>query len=40
MIRIDGERLLADLKKLAEFGKVGTGVNRPAFSSADLEARA
>ena len=40
MIRIDGRRLLADMRKLAEFGKVGTGVNRPAFSAADMEARA
>ena len=40
MIRIDRRRLLADLRKLAEFGKVGTGVNRPAFSAADMEARA
>ena len=40
MIRIDGRRLLADMRTLAEFGKVGTGVNRPAFSAADMEARA
>ena len=40
MIRIDGRRLLADMRKLAEFGKVGTGGNRPAFSAADMEARA
>lgn len=40
MIRIDRRRLLADMRKLAEFGKVGTGVDRPAFSSADMEARA
>ena len=31
--------MLADLRALAEFGKVGTGVNRPAFSDADLAAR-
>ncbi len=40
MIRIDRRRLLADMHKLAEFGKVGTGVDRPAFSAADIEARA
>ena len=40
MIRIDRRRLLADMRKLAEFGKVGTGVDRPAFSAADMEARA
>ncbi len=40
MIRIDRRRLLADMRKLAEFGKIGTGVNRPAFSAADMEARA
>jgi N-carbamoyl-L-amino-acid hydrolase len=39
MIRIDRRRLLADMRKLAEFGKVGTGVNRPAFSAADMAAR-
>ena len=39
MIKIDLRRLIADLRKLAEFGKVGTGVNRPAFSAADMEAR-
>lgn len=40
MIRIDRQRLLADMRKLAEFGKIGTGVDRPAFSAADIEARA
>lgn len=40
MIQIDRRRLLADLRKLAEFGKFGTGVDRPAFSAADMEARA
>ncbi|HVL35890.1 MAG TPA: M20 family metallo-hydrolase [Burkholderiales bacterium] len=40
MARIDGQRLLADLRALAQFGKAGTGVNRVSFSSADLEARA
>ena len=40
MIRIDRRRLLADMRTLAKFGKVGTGVDRPAFSAADMEARA
>jgi len=39
MIEIDGDRLLDDLRALAAFGKAGTGVDRIAFSGADLEAR-
>ncbi|MGE3932741.1 MAG: hydantoinase/carbamoylase family amidase [Rhodospirillaceae bacterium] len=39
MIEIDGDRLLADLRRLAQFGKVGTGVNRPAFTADDVAAR-
>lgn len=39
MLAINEDRMLADLRALAEFGKVGTGVNRPAFSDADIEAR-
>lgn len=39
MIQIDSQRLLADLRKLATFGRVGTGVDRPAFSEADIAAR-
>lgn len=39
MIKIDRSRLMADMRKLAEFGKVGTGVHRTAFSAADIEAR-
>ena len=39
MIQIDRRRLLADMRKLAEFGKIGSGVDRPAFSAADMEAR-
>ncbi|MGQ0654829.1 MAG: hydantoinase/carbamoylase family amidase [Betaproteobacteria bacterium] len=39
MIHIDSQRLLADLRKLATFGGVGTGVDRPAFSAADIAAR-
>jgi N-carbamoyl-L-amino-acid hydrolase len=37
--QINPQRLLADLRQLATFGKVGTGVDRPAFSDADLAAR-
>ena len=41
MKRIDGERLLADLRKLATFGATHDGgVSRPSFSPADLAARA
>ena len=39
MLALNEERLLADLRALAEFGKVGSGVNRPAFGEADLAAR-
>ena len=39
MTRINGKRLIADLRRLAEFGQVGSGVNRVSFSSADLESR-
>ena len=39
MIQIDPQRLLADLRKLATFGRVGTGVDRPAYSEADIAAR-
>ncbi len=39
MPRINGKRLIADLRQLAEFGKVGSGVNRVSFSPADLESR-
>ena len=38
-IEIDPERLLADLRHLATFGKHGTGVTRLAFSEPDIEAR-
>jgi N-carbamoyl-L-amino-acid hydrolase len=40
MSRINAQRLMADLRSLAEFGKFGTGVDRISFSPADLEARA
>ena len=39
MPRIDPDRLLADLKTLRAIGAHGTGVVRPAFSAADMEAR-
>jgi beta-ureidopropionase / N-carbamoyl-L-amino-acid hydrolase len=38
-MNINEDRALADLHKLATFGKVGRGVNRPALSDADIEAR-
>jgi N-carbamoyl-L-amino-acid hydrolase len=37
--RIDGARLLADLRALARFGQVGTGVDRRTYSPADVQAR-
>ena len=39
-MRINAERLLADLRELARIGQVGTGVHRPAFSVDDMAARA
>ncbi len=39
MITIDPDRLMGDLRTLAQFGKLGTGVDRTAFSEADMEAR-
>ncbi len=38
-IRIQPERLLADLDTLRSFGQCGSGVVRPAYSEADLAAR-
>jgi N-carbamoyl-L-amino-acid hydrolase len=38
-IAIDPERLLGDMRRLAEFGKVGSGVHRRALSAIDVEAR-
>jgi len=40
MARVNGTRLLQDLRRLAEFGKLGTGVDRVSFSQPDIEARA
>ncbi len=39
MVNIDGARLLSDLRHLATFGRFETGVDRPAFSDADMAAR-
>lgn len=39
MARINGKRLLDDLRRLAEFGKFGSGVDRVAFSASDIGAR-
>jgi N-carbamoyl-L-amino-acid hydrolase len=39
MPMIDGERVLADLKRLAEFGRYKTGVHRPTYSPVDVESR-
>lgn len=39
MLRINGERLIADLRTLASFGKAGLGVDRVALSPEDIEAR-
>lgn len=38
-VQIDPERLLADLRQLARFGALGSGVHRPAFSREDVRAR-
>jgi N-carbamoyl-L-amino-acid hydrolase len=38
-ITIDPERLLGDMRRLAEFGRVGSGVHRRALSGIDIEAR-
>ena len=35
MIEVNGKRLLADLRALAEFGKTGQGVHRLALSEED-----
>ena len=39
MPRIDGARLLADLKRMAEFGRYKTGVHRPMLSEPDIASR-
>jgi N-carbamoyl-L-amino-acid hydrolase len=39
MPQINSDRLLADLRRLAEFGAYKSGVHRPTFSPQDIEAR-
>src|SRR5215469_8445120 len=39
MPKIDGDRVIADLKRLAEFGRYKTGVHRPTYSPVDVESR-
>jgi beta-ureidopropionase / N-carbamoyl-L-amino-acid hydrolase len=39
MPTIDGERIIADLKRLADFGRYKTGVHRPTYSPVDVESR-
>ncbi len=39
MPKIDGERLLNDLKRLAEFGRYESGVDRPTYSDVDIASR-
>ena len=39
MPTIRGERLLADLHRLAQFGRYETGVHRPTYSPDDMAAR-
>jgi beta-ureidopropionase / N-carbamoyl-L-amino-acid hydrolase len=39
MPRTDGERVVADLKRLADFGRYKTGVHRPTYSPDDAASR-
>src|SRR5712691_5864823 len=39
MPTIDGERVIANLKRLAEFGRYKTGVHRPTYSPEDVASR-
>src|SRR6266571_4791926 len=39
MPKTDGERVVADLKRLAEFGRYKTGVHRPTYSPEDVASR-
>ncbi|HZT87879.1 MAG TPA: hydantoinase/carbamoylase family amidase [Stellaceae bacterium] len=39
MPHIDGNRVIADLRRLAEFGHYKTGVHRPTYSTPDIESR-
>src|SRR5580700_4682271 len=39
MPRIDGARVVGDLRRLAEFGRYETGVDRPTYSDVDMASR-
>src|ERR1700726_2306344 len=39
MPKTDGERVIADLKRLADFGRYKTGVHRPTYSPEDVASR-
>src|SRR5258707_3904923 len=39
MPRTDGGRVVADLKRLADFGRYKTGVHRPTYSAEDVASR-
>src|SRR5215472_1223892 len=39
MPNIDGQRVVSDLKRLAEFGRYQTGVHRPTYSPVDVASR-
>ena len=39
MPTINGQRVVADLRRLAEFGRYKTGVHRPTYSPVDVESR-
>jgi len=39
MPMIDGQRVVSDLKRLADFGRYKTGVHRPTYSPVDVESR-
>jgi len=39
MPRTNGERVVADLKRLADFGRYKTGVHRPTYSAEDVASR-
>jgi len=39
MVEIDGQRLLANLARLREFGSEGNGVVRQTFSDIDMASR-
>jgi N-carbamoyl-L-amino-acid hydrolase len=39
MPRVDGARVVGDLRRLAEFGRYETGVDRPTYSDVDMASR-